>query len=415
MRYTEKERINIKNEADRCLYCYDAPCIKECPTHINIPEFIKAIREDDPARASRLIYEENPLGAICSEICPVEELCVGACTMNKMGKPINIPLLQQYATTFDYDTEEVIFKGKKVAIIGAGPAGLAAAEFLARSGVKVTIYEKEKIYGGVLNKTLPFERLSDNAKEKDFTTILKNKFVEIKYNSELPKKPNWKEILNFYDAIIVATGLRSKIIKMMGIGHKNVFFADEFLKMMQKKNPIKLGNHIVIIGGGDVAMDCAIQGFKTANKVSIYYRRSRQQMPASKEELENADNAGISMNYLSSPLRITRNNAGELFIEFIQNRLEEVPGKRPKPVPIKGSNFKVSCDAIVFAVGLEVETRFFKKLGVEMGKTLPEIGEDYQSSIDNVYLIGDIINGGGTVVEAVNMAKEVVNIIMEDI
>ena len=184
--------------------------------------------------------------------------------------------------------------------------------------------------------------------------------------------------------------------------------------MMQKKTPKKLGNHIVVIGGGDVAMDCAVQGFKSANKVSVYYRRSRSEMPASTEERENADNTGVSMNYLSSPNRITRNNSGELFIEFVQNRLEEVKGRRPRPVPIKDSNFKVMCDVIVFAVGLESDKKFFKRLGIEMGNVLPEIGEDYQSSIDNVYLIGDITNGGGTVVEAVNMAKEVVKIILEE-
>ncbi|MCD6578952.1 FAD-dependent oxidoreductase [bacterium] len=414
MRNTEKEKINIKNEAERCLYCYDAPCIKGCPAHINIPEFIKAIREDNVSRASRLIYEENPLGAVCSEICPVEELCMGNCTMNKMGKAINIPLLQQYATHADYKSESPIFTGKKVAIIGGGPAGLAAAEFFAREGIKVTIYEKEKIPGGVLNKTLPFERLSQGAKDRDFTKILENKFIEIKYNYELPKKPDWKEILKIHDAVVIATGLRSKPIKMIGIGHKNVFFADEFLMMMQKKTPKKLGNHIVVIGGGDVAMDCAVQGFKSANKVSVYYRRSRSEMPASTEERENADNTGVSMNYLSSPNRITRNNSGELFIEFVQNRLEEVKGRRPRPVPIKDSNFKVMCDVIVFAVGLESDKKFFKRLGIEMGNVLPEIGEDYQSSIDNVYLIGDITNGGGTVVEAVNMAKEVVKIILEE-
>lgn len=415
MRYTEKEKINIENEAERCLYCYDAPCIKGCPTHINIPEFIRAIKENNLPRASRLIYKENPLGAVCSEICPVEELCMGNCTMGKMGKAINIPLLQQYATSFDYSEDSPIFIGKKVAIIGSGPAGLAAAEFFARKGIKVTIFEKEKFPGGVLNKTLPFERLSEQAKDRDFNKILKNRFIEIFYNSELPKNKNWKEKLKNFDAIVIATGLQSKMIKMSGIGHKNVFFADEFLTMMQKKNVKTLGNHIVVIGGGDVAMDCAVQGFKAANKVSVYYRRSRKEMPASTEERENADNSGVSMNYLSSPLRITRNNDGELFIEFIQNKLEEVKGKRPKPVAIKDSNFKVRCDAIVFAVGLEADKRLFKHLGIEMGRILPEVGEDFQSSIDNVYLIGDIINGGGTVVDAVNMAKEVVDIIIEEL
>lgn len=415
MRYTEKEKINIKVEASRCLYCYDAPCIKGCPTHINIPEFIKAIREDDLSRASHLIYDENPLGSICSEICPVDELCVGNCTMNKMRKPINIPLLQQYATNFYYAKDEPVFIGKKVAIIGSGPAGLAAAEFLARRGVKVTIFEKEKKAGGVLSKTLPFDRLSKEAKEKDFSQILKNKFVSIHYNVEISQSKQWKETLANFDAIIIATGLHSKLIKISGIGHNNVLSADEFLTMVQKKNVKKIWNHLIVIGGGDVAMDCAVQGFKMANKVSIYYRRSRKEMPASKEERENADAAGVSMNYLSSPVRITRNNEGELFIEFIQNKLENIPGKRPKPVPIKDSNFKVRGDAIVFAVGLEVDRRLFTRLKIEMGKVLPEIGEDYQSSIDNVYLIGDIVNGGGTVVEAVNMAKEVVDIIMEEI
>ena len=415
MRFTEKEIINIKNESLRCLYCYDAPCIKGCPTNINIPEFIKAIREDDLKRAARIIYEDNPLGAICAEICPGDELCMGSCTMLKMRKPINIPLLQHYATQYDYQFEKTPYKGKKVAVIGAGPGGLAATEFLVRKGIRVTIFEKNKVPGGVLNSTLPAERLSEAAKEKDFNRILNHEYVEIKYKSGVENSETWNKILKEFDAVIVATGLHSRFIKIVGIGHKNVYLADEFLKLMEKKNPPKIGKHVVIVSGGDVAMDCAVQAFKGSRRVSVYYRRSRKEMPASKEELERAEEAGVSFNYLASPVKITRNNDGDLFIEFIETKLEKVENGRAKPVPIKNSNFKVKCDGIVFAIGQEADVKLLKKLGLEVNNKLPEIGEDYQSSIDKVYIVGDLVNGGGTVVEAVNIAKQVVELLMEEI
>ncbi|MCK4642252.1 FAD-dependent oxidoreductase [bacterium] len=415
MKYTEKERTNIRFEAGRCLYCYDAPCIKGCPANIDIPEFIKAIRELHDTRAARIVYDDNPLGAICAEICPSDELCRGKCTLAKQGKPINIPLLQHYAVQNILPDEDPIhYTGKKVAIIGAGPGGMAAAAFLSRHGILARIYEQSKKLGGVLNSTLPTERIPDGSIEMDFKRILSMN-IEIHYNKTLGKNVHLKDLVKGNDAVIIATGLRSKKIDIKGSGHSNVFFADDFLKLARPAKPKKLGGHVIVIGGGDVAMDCATQALKTARRVSLYYRRGRNEMPASHEEIQRAEEHGVSLNYLCSPVQINRNNSGDLFLEFIENTLVEDKRGRPKPVAIKNTGFKVKCDGIVFAVGQTADEQLFRDLGFALDGNLPEIGDDYQSSVDNVYLVGDIVNGGGTVVEAVKLAKEVANLILEEL
>ncbi len=410
MKYTEKELINIKNEAKRCLYCYDAPCIKACPAKINIPEFIKAIAEDNNKRATLLVYEENPLSAICSEICPTDELCRGSCNLGKLGKPINIPLLQNYAASFKYATIHNKYIGRKVAIVGAGPGGLAAAEFLLRAGIGVKIFEKENHIGGIIDTILPKERITEEAKKRDFERILK-KELKIEYNKAFGKNLFLKDLIKEYDAVIIATGLYQKGISIKGTGHKNVFLVNDFLHLNRLSRPKKLGHHIVVIGGGAAAIDCAIQAFKVGKKVSIYYRRSRAEMPATKEELENADNTGVSFNYLASPIQINRNNQGDLFVEFIENKLVKVTLGRPKPIPIKDSNFKVKCSAVVLATGQGYDKKIFQKMGIVLDNNGPVVGDDYQTSIDNVYLVGDVVNGGATAVEAVKIAKMVTKLI----
>ncbi len=414
----EKEFVNVSLEANRCLYCYDAPCIKGCPAGIDIPEFIKAVREKNNTRAARIIYRDNPLGAICGEICPAETLCMGKCVQSKIGKPVNIPMIQRYACAYAKDLAKLKSGNntkKKVAVIGAGPAGLAAAEFLAQKGVKVKIFEKEKHIGGVLNSTLPLWRLSNEAKELDFSRILSHG-ITISYNSVFGKDLELKKLLREYYAVIIAGGLMSKQGGIEGSRHQNVFTADDFLKHTRKKAMKPLGNHVVIIGGGDVAMDCAVAALDVAKKVSIYYRRSIHEMPASPSEMDFAHKKGISFNYLSSPLKVNRNNDGELFIDFIENTV--VPGKTGKLVaqPMSGTQFKVKCNAVVFAIGYEQNLAIFKKTNIAMDKnrSIVQIGDDYQTSLDNVFLAGDMVTGGGSVVECVKIAKEIAQIISEE-
>ena len=417
MKYTEKELKNIQFEANRCLYCYDAECIKGCPADINIPEFIKGIRENDLKRASRLIYSENPFGAVCGEICPTDQLCRKNCVLNKMNRPINIPLLQRFAVEHGFEAGEPNYIGKKIAVIGGGPGGLAVAEFLARKGMNITLFEQRRKLGGVLRDTLPAERLSDIAIEMDIEKIRENKLITIKKRKKLGKDINLKKLMKEYDYAIIATGCSSREIEVPGIGHKNVYFADKFLKEMRKKKKFRggVGQHVVVIGGGDVAMDSAFQARKVANKVSIFYRRSRDEMPCSPEERRRAEDMGVTFNYLTGPKKISRNNKGELFITFSENRLEKVKRGRPKPVEVEDTEYKVKCDKIVFAVGQQADNEMFKKNGIGIENGLPEIGDDYQTRIDNVFLVGDVVNGGGTVVEAVRIAKEVTEVIMDEI
>jgi len=314
---TKQEAVE---EANRCLYCYDAPCIKACPTGIDIPSFIKKIASGNLKGSAKTILTANPMGASCSRVCPTEELCEGACVLNHSTKPIMIGHLQRYATDWAIQNEQSLFtagkkNGKTVAIVGGGPAGLSAARELALLGFKVTIFEAEEKAGGLNTYGIVPFRLPLNISYWEVKQV-ENLNVEIRTCTRVGKDIEIEEIMNNYDAIILAIGM-SKVPEL-GINGEDltgVFDAIEFVKETKTK-PLTaqlLGKKVAVIGAGNTAIDAATNSVRLgADNVKILYRRTREEMTAYEFEYEFAKQDGVEFRWLTAPIRILGDEQGKV-------------------------------------------------------------------------------------------------------
>lgn len=390
-------------ESNRCLYCYDAPCIKACPTGINIPSFIKKIATGNMKGSARAIMEANPVGASCSRVCPTEELCEGACVLNHSSKPIMIGDLQRYATDWAIRNEQVLFKagssnGKKAAVIGGGPAGLSAARELARFGFAVTVFEAKEQAGGLDTYGIVSFRLPQEISLWEVEQV-RQLGVEIRTGVKVGIDISVEEIKQQYDAIVLAIGM-SKVPKLgiEGEGLRGVFDAIEFVESTKSSIRTDIaGKKVAVIGAGNTAIDAATCSVRLgADEVTIVYRRTSAEMTAYDFEFDFAKQDGVIFKWLTAPKRIVGDSAGNVTaLECTLMKLEENEGQ-VRPVPVEGSEFFMDVDAVVLAIGQTRHIGLVEQLGLTHKRGTVAIDPvTFQTSDPQVYAAGDVIFGDG--------------------
>jgi glutamate synthase (NADPH/NADH) small chain len=369
---SEREAIT---EANRCLYCYDAPCLTACPTHIDIPTFIKKIATGNVKGSAKTILESNLMGATCARVCPVQELCEGACVLNDEHKPIAIGRLQRYATDYAIQRDFKFFKkgkpnGKKVAVIGAGPAGLSCAGELAKQGFDVTCYEKKPLAGGLDTYGIVVFREPIEVSLRE-VKMIEDLGVNIKTNVEIGKDIKLEELVDQYDAVFISIGLGA--VPQMEIPGENIPGVLDGLEFIEETktmplDQIKFGKRVAVIGAGNTAIDAAtISRRLGAERVMMVYRRSEAEMPAYHFEYEFALGEGVSFMFLTQPIAVIGDKQVE-GLKCVRMDLGEPDASgRRAPVPIPNSEFVIDCDMVIKAIGQKKYTGFMDalaKLGI---------------------------------------------------
>lgn len=393
-------------ESNRCLYCYDAPCIQACPTGIDIPSFIKKIATENLKGSATTIMTANPIGASCARVCPTEELCEGACVLNHSTKPILIGNLQRYATDWAIANQQQLFKageknGRTAAIVGGGPAGLSAARELARLGYTVTIFEAESEAGGLNTYGIVSFRLPQAISYWEVEQV-KSLDVQIRTNTRVGTDISVHELRESYDAVVLAIGM-SEVPKLGLDGEEadGVFDAIEFVKSTKTDVLTQdlVGKKVVVIGAGNTAIDAATCSKRLgAENVKIVYRRTQKEMTAYGFEYEFAKQDGIEFQWLTAPTKIIKNEDHKVIgLECIKMELGEVneDGRR-RPIPIAGSEHVLEVDAVVRAIGQSRYIKLIEEFGIAHhdGVVLLKPGS-YQTSVENIYACGDVIFGKG--------------------
>lgn len=394
-------------ESNRCLYCYDAPCITACPTGINIPSFIKRISTDNLKGAAYTIMDSNPVGASCARVCPTEELCEGACVLNESSKPIDIGRLQRYATDWAIEHDAQLFQPgvdneKKVAVIGGGPAGLAAARELAREGFNVVIYESKPLAGGLDTHGIVSFRLPQSISLWEVEQV-KKLGVDIRTNVKVGTDITAEQLLAEYDAVVLAAGMGYvPPIGIEGEQLEGVFDAIQLVEQTKTGQPNinLLGKKVAVIGAGNTAIDGATCSVRLgAANVKMVYRRTREEMTAYDFEYEFAKQEGVEFNWLTLPKRIVGDATGKVtHLECVQMKLTGEVGKdgRLVPMPVEGSEFLMPVDAVVTAIGQERRTDLIEHFGLEHTWGVVKIDTaTHRTSNPKVYAAGDIIFGAG--------------------
>ncbi len=414
----------IINKAKYCLNCKVKPCMqKGCPLNNDIPAFIEAVRNNDIKKAYEVISKTSVLPGVCGRICPHLKQCQGSCVRGIKGQPVSIGDIEAYV--FDKAMEQKLKlnqiiktienkKGKKVAIIGGGPAGLTCAAFLAREGIEVTIYEKYNYLGGILVHGIPKFRLSKEIVKATVNQILELG-IKVKYNKTLEKDIKLQELKKEYDAIFISVGANnSSRLGAKGEELEGVYGGNELLEY--QNHPDYKGKIVSVIGGGNVAMDCARTIIrKGAKKVQVIYRRAREQMPAEDKEIEEAIKEGVEFLFQNNIVEIKGNRKVEK-LELIKTELREVRGEtRLVPVNIEGSNYEIETDYIITALGSHPDS-YIKELGLELNKWGSiQIDDKFQTSDKKVYSGGDVAGVKATVAWAAYSGREAAKSIIENI
>ena len=394
-------------EASRCLFCEDAPCIRGCPAHINIPQFIRLIRWNDMKGAKKVIKDDNCLGGLCAYLCPSEELCQEHCVCNKTKLPIHIAALQKYACDnagYTFKTISDDLRNKKIAIIGAGPAGISCAVELKKRGSEVVIYEKEKCITGTIAREIPEFKIPEKIIEKEVNEF--NNFgIKINFGIKVENSYLHNEILEKYDAVFLSTGLnkdREHDLNPKNLG--NVYQASSFLSSVKKSLIEKIDGVCITIGGGDTAIDCARTALKMgASRSIIAYRRSKEEMPGCEVEFIKAVKEGVEFLFLTSPTSLKgKDKVSE--VELIRNELvPSKPGERKSFIQLSGTEFRFPADFVVFALSKERDECFVDILSKNDFTIDPNT---LQVGKSKCFVGGDLVNGGKTVVEAVADGKK---------
>jgi dihydropyrimidine dehydrogenase (NAD+) subunit PreT len=409
-------------ESNRCLYCYDAPCIKACPTGIDIPTFIKKIASGNLLGSAKTIMSSNPVGASCARVCPTEELCEGACVLNHSTKPIMIGNLQRYATDWAIKNDQTLFQagtpnGKKIAVIGGGPAGLSAARELARFGYEVTIFEAAAKAGGLNTYGIVSFRLPQAISFWEVEQVEKLN-VTIKTNTMVGRDVSVEYLTENFDRIVFAAGMgHVPNLNVEGENLEGVYDAIEFVKATKSGKLSKdfVGKRVVVIGAGNTAIDGATCSIRLgAENVKILYRRTEQEMSAYDFEYEFAKQDGVEFRWLTAPTQIVGDENGKVTgIECIQMELGE-PEKdgRRSPVPIKGSEYVIPVDAVVKAIGQTRHFELIESFGLDHKSGVVQVNQEtFQTSNPKVFACGDIVFGKGKgdamVVTAAQQGKQV--------
>lgn len=409
-------------EANRCLFCYDAPCTKLCPTSIDIPKFIKQITTDNIKGSAHTIFKSNIMGAGCSKVCPVEKLCEGACVYNNMDEtPINIAKLQRYSTEIAMKNNWQLFdrkpsSGKKVAIVGAGPAGLSCAHVLSREGIDITIYEKEAKGGGLMTYGIAAYKVTPQFCEDEVNYILGVGGIEVKYNQELGKNIQLQDLIDNYDAVYLAigVGLANKL-NIKGEDLNGVEDAIEFIYNLRSKgfSAINIGDKVAVIGMGMTAIDAATQAKRLgATQVTMVYRRSEAEKNCTQHELDIARLDGCATLWLAAPREIIGENGKVKALICDVMKLGD-PDAKGKPTPIPtGETITLDVDMVIKATGQNPYTSLISSCNIDNSNGRININNQ-ATNLSKVFAGGDCVNGGKEVVDAVQAGKDGAAAILE--
>jgi len=422
-------------EAKRCLQCKRPSCVPGCPVGVDIPGFIKAVEEERFGDAVRILKDRNNLPGICGRVCPQETQCEQVCVVGKRGEPVAIGALERFVA--DWERADVQFRlqrepdpgAPKVAVIGSGPGGLTAAADLARYGYRVTIFESLHAPGGVLRYGIPEFRLPRDILDREVEYV-KNLGVEIETDVLVGKTVTLQELMQEegFGAVFIATGAGLPwFLHIPGENLAGVYSANEFLtrvnlmrahRFPEYRTPIRVGKQTVVIGGGNTAMDAARSALRLGSDVTIIYRRTRAELPARAEEVENALEEGVKLEELVIPLEMLGDDSGHVrAIRCQRSRLGEPDASgRRRPVPVAGSEYEIEADTAIIAVSaspnpllVKTEQRLQTR---EDGRLVvnPETGE---TTMRGVFAGGDIANDAGTVIAAMGDAKRAARAIHE--
>ncbi len=402
-------------EANRCLFCYDAPCMKSCPTSIDVPKFIKQIATDNIKGSAHTIFSSNIMGAGCSKVCPVEKLCEGACVYNLMHEePIPIAKLQRYSTEKAMSRGWQLFKrkestGKKVAIVGAGPAGLSCAHVLSREGVDVTIFEKESKGGGLMTYGIAAYKVTPQFCEDEVNYITGIGGIEIKYNHELGKNISLEELQKNYDAVYLGIGVGlARQLEIPGENLPGVEDAITFIYNLREKGypAISVGDKVAVIGMGMTAIDAATQAKRLgAKEVTMVYRRTENEKPCTQVELDIAKLDGCEIIWLAAPKEIKGNGKVEQLVCSVMELGEPDASGRRSPVDT-GETFTLEVDMVIKAAGQMPFESLVKNYSIDNKSGKVSIKQDCETNIAGVFAGGDAVNGGKEVVDAVQAGKD---------
>lgn len=410
--YTPQEAVA---EAFRCIKCQDAPCNKGCPAVIDVAKFIRQIANKNFSGAIRVIREENILPGTCARICPQKELCEGQCSSTELTQPIHIGKLQRFAA--DYERE----KGAKllgklkprrlsVAVIGGGPAGLSAAATLVRLGYEADLFDVNPLPGGLLTYVIPSYRLPYEVIKDEIEYI---KALGIQIHCKSPKN-DIPALLEKYEAVFVSVGASEpQPLAVEGEDLNGVIQGLDFLKEIKMAQiesqgiQFQLNSQVEVIGGGNVAVDAAVSARRLgAEEVTVRYRRTEQEMPAWKSEIEFAKKEGVRLEFLCTPKRFLGDHGRLREIEYIRMKLggKDISG-RPQPIPIEGSEFIVEASTAIVAIGQKPTPNLIEGADISPEGWIQVDKQTMATSIEGVYAGGDLVNGGDTAVRALADGK----------
>lgn len=420
-----------KEEADRCLNCKNAPCMSGCPVGVRIPDFIANVKQGNIEGAYRVLKKDNNLPAICGRVCPQENQCEKYCVRkDKLGGSVAIGNLERYvadcALARDFDETPQIRKiGKKVAVIGSGPASLSCAADLARGGVDVTVFEALHEAGGVLVYGIPEFRLPKSLVKKEIDKV-RALGVNIQTNVVVGKTVFIEELLFEYDAVFIGTGAGvPMLLRVKGENLNGVYSANEYLTRINLMKaykegaitPVKRGKNVVVVGAGNVAMDSARTALRMGARVKLVYRRGREEMPARKEEINHAEEEGVEFELLCNPVEIIGDEKGNVkAVKCIKMQLGEPDASgRRSPIPVEGSEFVIDCDEVIVALGTTpnpIIKRSMPSLETTKKGTIVA-DENGLTNIPRLYAGGDAMTGAATVILAMGAGKRSAKSILE--
>jgi len=389
-------------EADRCYFCYDAPCTTACPTGIDIPNFIQKIRSDNLRGSAHTILRENIMGGMCARVCPTEVLCEEACVRNTHeDKPVEIGLLQRYATDPVVEDSTQLFErgassGKTVAVVGGGPAGLSCAHRLAMCGHQVTVFNRDSKPGGLNEYGIAAYKTVDDFAQREIEYILSIGGIDVENNVELGVDFSLAELRDKYEAVFLGLGLGS--VNNLGIDNENLlgvenaidYIAD--LRQTDDKSALAVGRNVVVIGGGMTAIDIAVQSKRLgAERVDIAYRRGPEQMGASEFEQRLAQTSGVTIHHWAQPTGLRGDAGGVFAIELGKTELDK-NGK----LKATGETFVLEADVVFKAIGQKLaDDRLGSELqGLELERGKIMVDDAHATSIDGVWAGGDCVAGG---------------------
>ena len=402
-------------EANRCLFCYDAPCTKSCPTSIDVPTFIKQIATDNLKGSAKTIFDSNILGAGCSRVCPVEKLCEGACVYNLLEeKPISIARLQRYATEPAIQEKWPLYPrkastGKKVAVVGAGPAGLSAAHVLARNGVEVTVYEKEAKGGGLMTYGVAAYKVTPEFCQDEVDYILSVGGIDVKYNQELGKNVHLSDLQQQYDSVFLGIGVGiARGLDIPGENLEGVVDAISYIYDIRTKSfqEVPVGDKVVVIGLGMTAIDAATQSKRLgAKEVTIVYRRTENEKPCTDEEVDIARLDGCQFVWLAAPKEVIGQNGKVTHLVCSKMKLGEADASGRRAPVDTGETFTLETDMVIKAAGQIPFENLISTNGLVHKNGKVTIASDGSTNLKGIFAGGDCVNGGKEVVDAVQAGK----------